>query len=274
MFTPIAFFGKKESYTPTDPDALDYILRVETADSQSLENGVKKAIDDFFICLKDEGIFDDIKTGCILAGARTIEGALETLVGTNSPSTGFTQSAYDRKIGIKGDSSNIINSDRPSNTDPQNDHHVAVYQTEPMSNETQRSLFGAGTTVQFGSVQAIGDTRNTTNQNNWIFRMRSSSSFTTTNTTAPARDYVGFIGVSRSSSANFNIRVNSTNFNTSIASQNPRTTNTVIFGRGTPASPAIQTDARIAFYSIGEATDLTKLETCIETLLDDLDYAI
>jgi hypothetical protein len=261
-----------------DSDALDYIVRVQTADGQSLESGVKIAINDFFKCLKSEGIFDDIKTGCILAGARTLDGAIEPLIGTHSPSyTGFTASSYNRKTGLKGSGTNFIDSDRPGNASPQNDYHKAIYLTEAVANDTQQALLGCGTGLDTGSDQIISDTRNTTTQNGWIMRNRAGTAnlfqFASSGGVG-ARDYVGFVGSSRSVSTEFIGRVDSTNTTLTRDSQSPRATNTILFARGTPASTNLHTDARISFYSLGEATDLAKLETCVQKLMDDLDNVL
>jgi hypothetical protein len=66
----------------TDPDAGAYIAAVEAADGQLLEFGVGKAINDFVVGCKQDKIWDAIKASCILAGARTLTGALTPLVGT------------------------------------------------------------------------------------------------------------------------------------------------------------------------------------------------
>jgi hypothetical protein len=64
-----------------DPDALRYIAAVQTADQQSLEPAVRKAITDFIVGCKADGIWSAIKASCILMGARTLSGALTPLRG-------------------------------------------------------------------------------------------------------------------------------------------------------------------------------------------------
>jgi len=54
-----------------DTDAQAYITAVETADSASLETGVKDAINSFVVYCKAQGIWTAINASCILAGART-----------------------------------------------------------------------------------------------------------------------------------------------------------------------------------------------------------
>jgi hypothetical protein len=57
-----------------DEDAGNYIQAVETADAQALEPATRKAINNFVIGCKQDGIWTAIKAGCILAGARTLPG--------------------------------------------------------------------------------------------------------------------------------------------------------------------------------------------------------
>ena len=68
--------------TSPDPDAAAYVLAVQAADNEALEGGVVNAITDFVVGCKSDGIWDAIKASCILAGARTLNGALVPLVGT------------------------------------------------------------------------------------------------------------------------------------------------------------------------------------------------
>lgn len=65
-----------------DPDAAAYIAAVEAADGQPLEPAVKTAINSFVVGCKADGIWAAIKAACILAGARTLSGALVPLAGT------------------------------------------------------------------------------------------------------------------------------------------------------------------------------------------------
>ncbi|MCP4832791.1 MAG: hypothetical protein GY886_11325, partial [Gammaproteobacteria bacterium] len=65
-----------------DSDASTYIDAVEATDGQALETGVRVAINDFVLGCKQDGIWNAIKASCILAGARTLDGALVPLTGT------------------------------------------------------------------------------------------------------------------------------------------------------------------------------------------------
>jgi hypothetical protein len=89
-----------------DPDAYNYIKAVETADGQALEPTTRKAYDKFIRSCKQDGMLDLIKACCILAGARTLNGALVPLKGTAPTNFNFVGSDYNRKTGLKGDGSN------------------------------------------------------------------------------------------------------------------------------------------------------------------------
>jgi hypothetical protein len=66
----------RKGWQPMDTDAAAYITAVETADDQTLEEKTKIAIDNFVLGCKADGIWTAIKASCILAGARTLNGAL------------------------------------------------------------------------------------------------------------------------------------------------------------------------------------------------------
>ena len=71
-----------------DPDAAVYVAAVEAADGQSLETATKVAIHSFVKGCKADGIWPSIKASCILAGARTLTGALIPLAGTAPTNVG------------------------------------------------------------------------------------------------------------------------------------------------------------------------------------------
>jgi hypothetical protein len=64
---------------PTDADALDYLARVKAADGAGVEVGVATAVSAFVADSKALGVWDSIRASCILAGARTLAGALVPL---------------------------------------------------------------------------------------------------------------------------------------------------------------------------------------------------
>jgi hypothetical protein len=74
-----------------DPDAKAYIAAVETADGQALEPAIRTAYDQFIRGCKSDGIWDAIKASCILAGARSLSGALVPLVGAAPTNNNFVK---------------------------------------------------------------------------------------------------------------------------------------------------------------------------------------
>ena len=74
-----------------DTDAGNYIQAVEgpAGDNQVLEPAVRQAINNFVVGCKQDGIWSAIKASCILAGARTLNGALVPLVGTAPTNNNF-----------------------------------------------------------------------------------------------------------------------------------------------------------------------------------------
>ena len=111
----------------TDADAIAYVNAVEAADGQLLEFAVGKAINDFVVGCKLDNTWPAIKASCILAGARTLTGALVPLVGTAPTNNNFASGDYNRKTGLVGNgSTKYLDSNRNNNADPQNSNHNAV----------------------------------------------------------------------------------------------------------------------------------------------------
>ena len=73
------FSGIGSQPLPTDADALDYLSRMATADGAGVETGVAVAVDAFYRDAKELGLFSSIRASCVLAGARTLAGALVPL---------------------------------------------------------------------------------------------------------------------------------------------------------------------------------------------------
>jgi hypothetical protein len=262
---------ENEAFNPVyDSDAQAYMTAVENADGQELESGVKSAINTFVLGCKSDGIWDAIKASCILAGARTLSGAIQPLVGTAPTNYNFVSGDYDRKTGLIGNgSTKYLGSNRNNNTDPQNNKHYSVYTTSARTpNTVAAALIGAGINTDNGSSY-MGANTNSTGQ--FFFRNNNSSN---TYTVSGESEATGFAGTSRSLAANFDARVSGTTHVVSYSSVTPFNANFVIFGRGTTSSPEILTTARISFYSIGEALNLALLDSRVSTLISQIGAAI
>ena len=248
----------------TDADAIAYVSAVETADGQPLEFGVAKAINDFVVGCKLDGIWSAIKASCILAGARTLNGALIPLAGTAPTNVNFVSGDYNRKTGLVGDgSSKYLNSNRNNNADPQNSRHISIFLQTVDSLAGGRQYLGSQD-LTGGSV--VGRSGITTN----LFSGLSNASGTAF---ANRGAHSGFVGIRRSTSSEITLRSNGSEQTNSATSETPRNEELLVYAR--PGSPVGNyTNARLAFYSIGESLDLAKLDTRVSALITAIGAAI
>ena len=248
----------------TDPDAQTYIAAVEAADGQAIEGDVALAINDFVVGCKLDGIWDAIKASCILAGARTLAGALVPLVGTAPTNFNFVSGDYDRETGLKGNSSTkYLDSNRNNNADPQNNQHLSVFVSENATGtNTHRYISGRGYFDAYGA-SLIGKTSN----NSEFYSQFDLSGYSSFALFSPGT----FTGISRSSSPSFSYRLNGTTNVNAVASYTPANINIHLFRN--PGGD-FQSDARLSFYSIGESLDLALLDNRVSTLMTDIGAAI
>ena len=250
-----------------DTDAQNYIARVEAADGMALEESVKIAINNFVVGCKADGIWSAIKASCILAGARTLTGALVPLVGAAPTNFNFVSGDYNRKTGLVGNGSNkYLNSNTAHNTTPQNNVHLSVYSQNNTS--SGNISFYAGV-LGSGSATLIGGGGD--NPNTWMAHDTNSSVFAFTDPTS-----VGFFAVSRSNSSNHQYRISSitTTVTRPASATPPNAARFFIFSRSENGTMVFPTTARLAFYSIGESLDLALLDTCVTALIDAYNTAI
>ena len=246
-----------------DEDALTYIAAVEAADGSELSLSIKQAYNNFIKGCKADGLWDSIKSACILAGARTLNGALVPLKGTAPTNNGFDDNDYNRKTGLKGDGSSYLDSNRANDDDPQNDTHAAVFLTENPYVGI-KGYYGAGL--------------NSSGSNNFYDSSGSSHEIRNQSSVATSVDAitrVGLFGTSRSNSSTFNAIFGGSAVSLSRASQSPTSDDFYIFSINSSGSPSFtKSNVRIAFYSIGEALDLTLLDNRVTTLVDAIEHGI
>ena len=251
-----------------DSDAAAYIAAVEIADTQSLEPAVASAIVDFVTGCKADGIWSAIKASCILAGARTLAGALVPLVGAapTNVSSLFVSGDYNRETGLLGNgSTKYLDTNRANNADPQNSNHNAVWATNVGTYDaTTRALIGSA-----GVPGTPGTNVIVHNIVNGVFARNRSGTGTGTNV-APA---AGLIGTNRSASGQYIVRNNAANSTISVTSEVPDSGNVLIYRRGDVSAPTY-VNARIAFYSIGESLDLSLLDSRVSALITAIGAAI
>lgn len=251
-----------------DSDVVNYINAVEAADGQSLEASVKLAYHNFIIGCKADGIWDAIKASCILAGARTLAGALVPLKGTAPTNNNFVSvSDYNRETGLKGDgNTKELISNRNNNADPQDSHHLSAFVSTANTMATAALI---STALTDGASQIFTDTTLAVGQT--YFRSRSTSTPAILFGASGANNSIGFHGMSRSSSTVVAGRVSSVTTIFSYSSTTPLNQTIGVFSNGLGAA---YTDARISFYSIGENLDLALLDTRVTQLMTDIGVAI
>jgi hypothetical protein len=245
-----------------DFDAIDYINRVEFADGQPLELGTRWAFNRFIRDKKNDGDWDAIKACCIMAGARTLAGALTPLKGTSPTNFNFVAEDYNRKTGLVGDgTTKYLDSNRNNNTDPQDDFHAAVHVTQPHTAITNTTYIGVGIGVSGITHLGVGS-----GANSLFLRVRSAADTAFPNKAGTT----GFIGVSRSQEASFDVRFEFQTTNVYRASEPSFSGNLLVFGR-VVGSPYV--NGRIAFYSIGQNLNLDLLDASITQLMTDINNA-
>jgi len=248
----------RKGWQPMDADAAAYITAVETADGQVLEEKTKIAIDNFVLGCKADGIWSAIKASCILAGARTLTGALVPLVGAapTNVSGNFVAGNYNRKTGLVGDgSTKYLDSNYGLTGALQSSNHAAVWV----------STFDSGNAKYY--LGAL---------NNNLHLHVGASSAVCRNLTS-AQIFGGGIvngtlqATARSSSTNYVFRHNRVTINATGTAQSIVAANVILFGQS--ASTALST-GRLAFYSIGESLDLALLDARVTDLINAFGAAI
>jgi hypothetical protein len=259
--------GTYKGAAVSDADAQAYLRAVEQADNQGpLEQGVQQAVNQFVIGCKADGIWGAIKASCILAGARTLTGALVPLVGTAPTNFNFVSGDYNRKTGLVGNgSTKYLNSNRNNNADPQDSKHIATF--------VSTAQISGGGSYMAGGTFGDGDSSLLADRTANILGHRVNNGAGSTGGVSAATQ---FIGASRSSSSDYIFRFNSTSSTLSASSVTPRDVSVLIFARRNADidAPALLSNARLAFYSIGESLNLTQLDARVTDLINAFAAAI
>lgn len=255
-----------------DAEALAYITAVEIADGQSLESGVKIALNSFIKGCKSDGIWESIKASCILAGARTIAGALVPLKGAAPTNFNFVSGDYARKTGLVGNgSSKYLNANRTGNADPQNNSHISTWLTTITSGTPAGAPFYIG---NGGTIQGAKGLFRRLVSGSLISHGVLPTAFTVTSQ-GPNPPLAGLFGYSRTASNFFTFRDSGTTYSDTALSQSPFPDNTYVFARNNGNNIVERhSNARLAFYSMGESIDLAKLDARVSTLISNLAAAI
>jgi len=250
---------------PTDADALDYLARVKAADGAGVETAVAVTVDAFFRDAKESGVFSALKACCILAGARTLAGALVPVVGDapTNVADGFVQGDFSRTAGLTGDgATTYLDTGRTQNSDPQNDVHISVFIT---ASKTAADVRHAGTTDTSALSYLL-----LYEDNSFTGAYVSSNSITDVSN----RTGVNLVGGTRDSSSQQTARVDGVSNTTTFASKAPSTLNSYVFCRNFNGAANAFSDATIAFYSIGTSLSLADLETAVTSLMTAIGNAL
>ena len=265
------FSGIGSQPLPTDSDCLTYLAAVASADGAGVETSVAVAVDAFFRAVKDAGIYSDLKACCILAGARTITGALVPLAGTAPTSNGFVSGDYSRTDGITGDGTSYLDSNRANDADPQNDQHIAVWiSTLPTGTSAL-----AGSRANAGGV-GVGETGGSqliyTTDPSLTFRIHTAD----TTGGAFASAATGFFGATRTASDETIARNGGADVSSSVTSETPNADDIHVFQRSGPTGN-VPTDATLSFYSVGTdigSAGLAALDTAVSNLITAIGNAL
>jgi hypothetical protein len=251
-----------------DPDAIIYINNVEKADGENLEYDTAKAIHDFVVGCKADGIWNAIKASCILAGARTLAGALVPLVGAAPTNVGglFVSDDYNRKTGLVGDgSTKYLDSNRNNNADPQDSVSHAVW----------ISTAGTGGHVPIGAgFNLTGSTRCSQNTDGPATTIRIRTAGTMGAIPVVISNNNSFFGYRRSASNAALLRMNAVEYARTEASETPFSGNVFVFADNNAGAATAHMNGRMAFYSIGESLNLAVLDARVTDLINAFAAAI
>ena len=239
----------------TDPDAGRYIAAVEAADGQLLEFAVGRAMNNFIVGCKADGTWDAIKASCILAGARTLAGALVPLVGTAPTNFNFVSGDYDRRK-ITGSTGKYLDSNTNTDDFPQNSFHMMSY-TRSVGGAGSR-LLGSGSGVGYDYLSRGGSAN---------FYGSSRGAFISGSNQTGAQPSNGFYGTTRTEESQF-VFMSSVANRTVIISSTPTPSEDLFVFGGTWQN---------SFYSIGtgmSSTDFSKYGIRINALMSAIDSVI
>jgi hypothetical protein len=251
----------------TDPDFAAYIAAVEQADGQTLEVATRQAIYNFIIGCKSDGIWNAIKASCILAGARTLTGALVPLVGTAPTNNNFVSGDYNRKTGLVGNGSTKY-LDSSYSTFGLDSVHLSISISA-----------GTGLGAYMGVLHASNNcavqlSRHPQTDNRAsILRTANISA----NVFAGASGAtLGFVGGSKTQAGLHSHRSGATTISRSETTlSEPSASNIYVFNRNS-GGPSFYAPSghRFAFYSIGESLNLALLDTRVTDLINAFAAAI
>ena len=229
-----------------DPDAAAYIANVEAADGLSLEEATKTAINDFVVGCKADGIWAAMESVGILAGARTLAGALVPLKGPAPTNVGFVSGDYNRATGLKGDGTKYLDSNYANETPPGDNAHMAAWVSD-IDTSTGVSVYGIHNNGGRSAIFSFG------------IRSREFGS-------SRSMGFSDFIGHSRAPSNDVDIK-GVTLVTLNYSPDNPVAGTYFVFARNVGGSPFGTSAHGITYYSAGRSLGIETLESRVRTLM-------
>ena len=259
-------FIRSRKVSGFDPDALDFITRVEAVEG-ALEPAVKAAWNKFIVdCKNDPSPFAGVSNyraikSCCLPGAKTLSGFLVNLKPEASTITNinFINDDWNR-YRIKGNGTNkALNSNRRCDEDPQDNCHLAIWITEP---------------TQSVNIQIGARTLADTNQDKLMF----SNEFRLNNgvlTSVGLVEVVGFRGASRINSNSYSYIHGVDDVGViNRTSSAPSSLSMYVMARNLDNNINMPTDIGLSYFSIGEGVNLETLKNRTATLIADITAAL
>ena len=245
-----------------DPDAQNYINRVELADGASLETAVKDAMNQLVLDLKANSLWTPLVYVLPGSGPQTLAGGLVPLQDTGASGSSGTVN-WDRKTGFNCNSSSAYVSLPTSLTEQ------TVGSRDDVSMSAWIPAISGTATFYCGANQM--ELRRGGGSSTTQTRCRSTQG----NSTGPGTDKTGFRGISRSSSASFIYRIGNSSISSGRASSAPGPTPFRLFrspGNRTPLQAPVNT--KIAWFQLGTALDLAALQAVVTTYRNAINAAI
>lgn len=257
------------AHTPvSDPDAEAWLVNVEAADGNGIEQAVADAYNTFVTDLKSDGIWATLPVIVPMRGPRTLAGALTPLKGPAPTNNGFVEGDWDR-MSLNGDASSYLDTNYANDNEGNISFFQAVYVrancTQPHSGN---AYMGRGT-PQAGAVRMR--VRNDQIFTDSAFVANQNSEGNTNQLPNPESTLI----LNRTLSNNFQSRANGNNVNTGgfITGSNLLSGNVYVFtSNGDSAGP---TDAQLSLYARGPGLAAPwTFETRVNTLMAALDAAL
>jgi hypothetical protein len=208
----------KALWPPLDPTAATYIAAVEAADGQSMNTTIKIAVNDFFVGLKadaspNSGVsnYQALTQFFLFFAAKTLAGSLVPCKGNVPINTGLVSGDFTVKQGLTSSVGKFLGSTYNGNFFAQDNNSGFGWMTA-LPTDTNGFVLTDGLNVT-GAYMLLP---RGTPSNDVAVRSQSNTADIVTPLT------LGFVGTSRNSSTQFNIRTNGTTSTITRTSQTPR----------------------------------------------------